>query len=301
MIYEAAMKEKRTIKYLLMIGVVLNMVAISGCGQFLNAAVGSTASSAEQTDAVSEAAQYEITDTDRRTDADNGIEINLSELTADSETDHYSYREGCLTISGGGAYIICGKTNLSRIIVRAYDDEVVHLIFDAVELRTAGGPAVYVEQAGKAVITLKEGTENIISDGVEYTTNTEACIFSNCDITINGKGSLSVYGYYHDAIRSKDRVKVIATNLYVRAKNDGIRGNDGVLIQDSSVEVESEKTGILTNSEQGYVVIQGGFCKVTSGENAVFADNYVSIHDCESDLYSVKEAVKCNGVKDTDE
>lgn len=295
------MKRNKIRKCLLMIGVILNMEILSGCGQFLNAAVGTETSSVKQTDTVLETLQYEVTDIDRRTDDDNGIEIDLALLSDGMETDQCAYDDGCLTVLKGGAYIITGKTSTTRIIVKAYDDEIVHLILDGVELNTDTGPAVYIEQAAKAVITVKEGSVNTISDGGEYSTDTEACIFSNCDMTINGKGSLNVYGYYHDAIRSKDRVKIVDTSLYVRARNNGIRGNDGVIIENSNIEVESEKTGILTNSDQGYVVIQGGSCKITSGENAVFADSYVSVHDCENDLYSVKEAVRCNGVKDIDE
>ncbi len=286
---------------MLVIGIVMNMSFISGCGQLFNATVGPEITSSEKSNDASQIVQYEITDIDRNANADGGLEIHLEELQENDKANQYSYEEGCLTILEGGVYIISGKTDAVTIVVKVYDDEIVHLIFDEVELKTDIGPAVYIEQAGKIVITLKEGTENIISDGTEYSTDTEACIFSNCDMTINGKGSLNVYGYYHDAIRSKDRVKIVGTSLYVRAKNNGIRGNDGVVIENSNIEVESEKTGILTNSDQGYVVIQGGSCKITSGENAVFADSYVSVHDCESDLYSVKEAVRCNGVKDIDE
>ena len=295
------MKKEKVKKNLLMSGVVLQIIIFSGCGQFLNASIGSETTSGEQTGAVLETVQNEITEIDRKTEDGNGIELNLELLSDNIKTDYYSYSEGCLTVFQGGAYVITGKTSAVQIIVKAYDDEVVHLILDGVELNTDGGPAVYVEQAGKAVLTLKEGTVNIISDGAEYASETEACIFSNCDMTINGNGSLCVYGYYHDAIRSKDRVKIVDTSLYVRAKNNGVRGNDGVLIENSNVEIECEKTGILTNSEQGYVVIQGGSCKITAGENAVFADNYVSIRDCERDLYSVKEDVKCNGVKEINE
>ena len=48
-------------------------------------------------------------------------------------------------------------------------------------------------------------------------------------------------------------------------------------------------------------MISGGSCKVTAGENAIFADQFVSIRNCDSDLYSVHEAVRCSGTKEIEE
>ncbi|MDE7432496.1 MAG: carbohydrate-binding domain-containing protein [Lachnospiraceae bacterium] len=281
--------------------IVLNVFLLFGCGRLLNASVGTPASEQEM-GGYAENIQYEVTDIDRRTEALNKIEINLDELSGSgNETENYAYEAGCLTIYKGGDYFISGKAANCRLVIRAYDDEIVHLIFDFVELHAEEGTVLYGEQAGKIIITLQEGTENLIYDSAEYATDTEACIFSNCDLTINGSGSLNAYGYYHDTIRSKDRIKIIGANLYIRAKNNGIRGNDGVVIEDSNVEVECEGTGILTNAEKAYVAVQGGVLKVTSGENAIYADGYVSIKDCLKDLYSVKEAVRCGGTVEIDE
>ncbi|MBD5456725.1 MAG: carbohydrate-binding domain-containing protein [Lachnospiraceae bacterium] len=281
--------------------IVLNVFLLSGCGRLLNASVGTPAFEQEM-GGYAENIQYEVTDIDRRTETLNQIEINLDELSGSgNKTENYAYEPGCLTIYKGGDYFISGKADNCRLVIKAYDDEIVHLIFDSAELHAKEGTVLYGEQAGKIIITLQAGTENLIYDSVEYATDTEACIFSNCDLTINGSGSLNVYGYYHDAIRSKDRIKIIGANLYIRAKNNGIRGNDGVVIEDSNVEVESEGTGILTNAEKAYVAVQGGVLKVTSGENAIYADGYVSIKNCLKDLYSVKEAVRCGGTVEIDE
>ena len=273
-------------KYLILMGIILNIFTVAGCRQLLNARVGTRTDVGER-DSLCESAVYEITDTDRETKGEAATEISLDQLAGE-----------ILTIEHGGTYTFRGKSKNCRIVVNAYDDEIVHLILEGIELYAKDGPAVYIQKAGKVIITTKEGTENVISDSAEYSTPWEACIFSSCDLTLNGKGKLNVYGYYHDGIRSKDHLKVIETELYVKAKNNGIRGNDGVVIENSNIQVESEGTGILTNSEDGYVVISNGICKVTSGENAIYADSYVSVQKCDSVLYSVEEAVKCNGVRE---
>ncbi len=274
----------------------LNIFLLSGCRQLLNADVGSPVIGQEQ-EQYAENIHYEITEADRKINCSEIMKISLNDLK-DNEIDaeSYAYRDGCLTINRGGCYFLTGRADNCRLVIKAYDDEIVHLIFSDVELHAEAGTVLYGEQACKIIITLSDDTENFIYDSGEYASDTEACIFSNCDLTINGSGSLNVYGYYHDAVRSKDRVKIIGTNLYIRAKNDGIRGNDGVVIEESSVEVESEGTGVLAKNVQAYVAVQGGKLKVTSGENAIYADGCVSVKECLSDLYSIKETIRCNGV-----
>lgn len=288
-------------KYIIFVSLLLNVTAASGCGQLLNATVGSYAVSREAVAAEDALGLYEITDIDKKTDSDEIIKLQVENLVSGTMTDDYSFEEGILTIQKAGAYELSGKTNGCRIVIRVYDDEIVQLLLNGVELNAAQGPVIYVERAGKVLITSREGTSNIISDSPEYEDDKEACIFSNADLTLNGEGELNVYGYYHDAIRSKDRIKAVGAKLYVRAKNNGIRGNDGVFLSGSSIVIESEGTGILAKAESDFVVIKGGSCKVTAGENAVSATDYVSISDCEYDLYAVKEAVRCSGVKEIDE
>ncbi len=288
-------------KYIILAALLLNVVAAAGCGQFLNATVGSGDVKEEAQMVTLAFDPYEITDIDKKTDCDKRIELLLEKLTEGTATDEYSFAQGVLTIQKAGAYELSGKSDGCRIVIRVYDDEIVQLLLNGVELKTEKGPAIYVESAGKVLITSLEGTSNTISDSPEYADDKEACIFSNGDLTLNGQGELNVYGYYHDAIRSKDRVKAVGTRLYVRAKNNGIRGNDGVILSDSNTVIESEGTGIMAKAEKDFVVIKGGNCKVTAGENAVSAINYISISDCEHDLYAVKEAVKCGGVKEIDE
>ena len=136
---------------------------------------------------------------------------------------------------------------------------------------------------------------------MNYEQENQACIFSNVDLTINGGGALSVYGYYEDGVRTKDLLKVICTNLFVKSNNDGLRGNDGVIVFESSAEIQSKGTGIRSVSEKDLVMIQGGRCKVTAGKCAVEANCHVSIHESRADLQSLEEKVKCSGVRDLQE
>lgn len=283
-----------------MIGLWLGLIWLSGCGQVLEMPVGVPGETGAEASGKSAVGEYEITAKDRDTQAGEAAEIDLSSLeTGGGEGYEYDGRQ--LTIREEGAYVITGKMNYGSIVISLYEDETVHLILDNAELTSLQGPAIYVEKAAKAIITAKEGTENVLSDGVTNGKEQKACVFSNCDLTLNGNGRLSVYGYHADAVRSKDQLKIVDANFYAKAKENGIRGNDGVILIDSSTEVECEGTGIFANSDKDMVVVKGGSLKVIAGENAVSASQYVSIVEAQTDLYSVFKTVQCQGIQEFDE
>lgn len=290
-------------KRLIVTGLILNLVVFaSGCGQFLNASVGSEKIKNEEQGIFNENIPYEITRLDRETGAEEAEIIDISSLGQETGKEQgYIYEEACLTIRKPGNYVLSGEAENLKLVVNVYADEAVHLILDQVEMHSQDGPAIYVKQAGKMLLTVKEGTQNTISDGTEYASDAEACIFSNSDLTINGEGQLNVYGYYHDAVRSKDLVKVLDCQIYILSQNDGIRGNDGIVCKNSEVQIESKGTGMLTNNAEGFVAVSGGSLKITAGENAIYADSMVSIQNCNKDLYSVYEPVRCNGIKQIEE
>lgn len=289
---------KRKSRY--MIGLWLGLAWLSGCGQVLDMPVGTPKETDVETSGKSTAGAYEITAKDRDTQVAEAEEIDLSSLEPGSEAC-YEFDGRELRIQEEGAYEITGKMNYGSIVISVDEDEIVHLVLNGVELTSAQGPAIYVEKAAKVIITAKEGSENTLSDGVTNGKEQKACIFSNCDLTLNGSGRLSVYGYHADAVRSKDQLKIVDANFYAKAKENGIRGNDGVILIDSNTEVECEGTGIFARSDKDMVVVERGSLKVIAGENAVSASQYVSITGDQIDLYSAFETIQCEGIREFDE
>lgn len=286
-------------RVLLCVVFIISTILLSGCQEVLEVSVGIDETMKGKTSALSSISRYEMTDNDYNTLETEAVEINLNDLNEGIE-GIYTYDNQILTICAAGDYVISGKMDNGSLTIKVFDDENVHLFLNGAEIKSNKGAAIFVESAAKVIITVKEGTENILSASSKQGGTQKACIFSNTDLTINGGGSLFVYGYQADAVRSKDQLKVVNTNLYVKAKRDGIRGNDGVIIYDSITEVECEGIGIISNSDKDMVVLQGGSCKVIAGENAIAANQYVSIHDSQLDLYSVLEAVKCDGIREID-
>lgn len=226
-------------------------------------------------------------------EADTNVSMeNAEEIIFEKEQDVYA-------IQKAGDYLLRGE-HKGQIQVDV-QDEVVHLILDNVEMESVSGPVIYVESASKVVITIPEGSVSNLTDSAYYDsdTNAKACIYSESDLTFNGGGSLQVHGYYKDAIRTKDVLKLLDINLAVEAKNNGLRGNDGVVIQTKELEIQCEGTGIYTEKKdkenQGFVDIGAGTVVIIAGEYGVQAAENIYIHDCKADVYGIIENLSCEG------
>lgn len=278
----------------------LGMMFLSGCNRLLNTEISVHSNDEYELNTDGFAADYALTNHDYKTTYDRAIEIDL-ENADDIETESYSVIDGTLTIVAEGNYVLKGSVPNGNIIVNVCDDEVVHLFFDDVQIVSGDSPALYIYNADKVIITLQEGTSNSLCDNARRKKDVNACVFSNADLTINGQGTLNVFGYHEDGIRTKDQLKLVNTFVYVKAKGDGLRGNDGVILNDSTVEVECEKNGIFSDSLKDIIALQGGSCKVVAGEYAIRANTRVVIQGVEADLYSVFDMIKCDGSQEIEE
>lgn len=230
-----------------------------------------------------------VTQHDRETEMTEPADVNLSQI------------EGSYKITSGGQFHLTGKLRGTLVINAA--EENVHLFLDNVSITSKSGPAIYCQDASKLVITLMPGTENTISDSGSYhaAEKAEACIYSKCDLTINGTGGLLVNGYYKDAIRSKDIVKILDGVYTIKCKRTGIHGNDGVLISGESLTISSEEYGIKTTNSgaegRGNVIISGGELTVIAGRYAfVVTQANLLIYNCTISERSVVNTYDVGGM-----
>lgn len=251
--------------------ILITVVLASGCRS-----VTSTVSNPSEYESKAEFPAFVLTDEDVRTVVNDDAEsIDLGTVVRD------------VSIVDGGDYVLSGDSDC-RVIVDS-EEEPVHLFLNGVNLVTNEGCVIQVMSASKVVITCMDGTENVICDSAYYVESKEydACIYSMADLTINGGGNLRVTGLYEDAIRSKDIVKVIGTELEVKAKGDGIRGNDGVCLLNAKAVVETEKNGIRTSKNghdvKGSVEVKDSEVSVISGKYAI--ESYDMLMISGSSLY----------------
>ena len=230
-----------------------------------------------------------VTPLDQETEMAAPVDLNLSQIE-----DGYE-------ITTEGQFHLTGELR-GTLVINAPEQN-VHLFLDGVSIISKSGPAIYCQGANKLVITLMPDTENTISDSGDYRADEEieACIYSECDMTINGTGRLIVNGYYKDAIRSKDIIKILGGNYTIKCKRTGIHGNDGVLVTGGSFLISSEKYGLKTTKSgaegRGNMIISGGELTIIAGRYAfVTTRANLLIYNCTVSERSVVNTYDVGGV-----
>ena len=192
-----------------------------------------------------------------------------------------------ITITSSGAYNISGRLDNGRIIVDTKDKEKVDLILSGVDVTCSKSAPIYIINSEKTVITLSDGAKNYMTDGDSYVLDNaesgepSAAIFSNDDLTITGKGFLTINAKYHHGIQSKDDLKITGGNITVNAANDGIKGKDRITVKDGNITVKAGGDGMQSNNTEdpgkGEVSIEGGTVKIAAGGDGIQAQSNLII------------------------
>lgn len=100
-------------------------------------------------------------------------------------------KAGLITITAAGTYVLSGTLDDGQIVVHGEDKGTVRLILNGVTILNSSSAAIFVEEAGKTIISLEAGTENLVSDATAYvypdaeTDEPDSAIFSVSDGIIN--------------------------------------------------------------------------------------------------------------------
>lgn len=196
-----------------------------------------------------------------------------------------------ITITKEGTYVLSGALSEGQIVVNA-DSAKVQLVLDNADITCASSAAIYVKNADKTFITLAEGSENILMNTAEYETiddnNIDAVIFSKDDLTLNGKGTLTINSEYGHGIVSKDDLKFVGGTCNITAKNHALSGKDSVRIAAGTYNLTSGKDGIHSENadddEKGFVYIASGDFTIESTGDGIDASYVVQIDDGDFDI-----------------
>lgn len=191
-----------------------------------------------------------------------------------------------IIINAEGTYILSGEFNGHMIIVEAGASDKVQVVLNSCIISNDKGPAFYIKSADKVFITLAEGTANKISDGKEYTytddeNDVDAALFSKADLTINGKGKLTVEGNCSHGIVSKDDL-VIGDGIYdITSAKKALNGKDCVKIYTCDMTINAGTDGIASNNDEdadrGFVYIQNGKINIKSGNDGIQAETVLKL------------------------
>ena len=236
---------------------------------------------------------------DSKADETEADDSKTDETKADeSETNETEIASSGVSISGNiititkeGTYVFSGALSEGQIVVDA-DSAKVQLVLDNADITCASSAAIYIKNADKTFITLAEGSENILMNTAEYEAiddnNIDAVIFSKDDLTLNGKGTLTINSEYGHGIVSKDDLKLVGGTCNITAKNHALSGKDSVRIAAGTYNLTSGKGGIHSENadddEKGFVYIASGDFTIESTGDGIDASYVVQIDDGDFDI-----------------
>ncbi len=204
-----------------------------------------------------------------------------------------SVTDGNIIITKGGDFEVSGTLSDGMIYVNS--EEKVKLRLSGASITNSDGPAIYFDNAEKALITITEGTENYLTDGKTYSDeNADGALFSNDDLEIKGDGTLTISGNYKHGIAGDDDVAIENGNINITSYEHGIKANDKLWVSGGEITAKAEtgkpmKAGAelvvdagtldLTSTQsegmesKGTLTINGGDISVTAADDGINTGN----------------------------
>jgi len=237
-------------------------------------------------------------------DIDISVGLNGNTLDGDTESNRIvqsiRVEENRITIVREGTYVLEGKLADGQIIVDASDTAKVQLVLNNAQINCSSSAPVYIANADKALITIADGTENQLSDASSHSNEEiKGCVFSICDLSINGSGNLHIDGSYNNGISCKDDLKIVGGNITINAINNGLKGNDSVAVYGGDITITSIGDGIKTDSStegKGYLYFHDGVVKVTADDDALQAVSAIVVRNCQVTARAYDNVINCDGL-----
>ena len=209
---------------------------------------------------------------------ENCVYIKLNGSSATCESNAVEINGTTITIKDEGTYVVSGVLQNGMIVVDSESTDKTQIVLNGVSIHNDASAAIYIKQSDKVFLTLEEGAENILSSGDSFEVIDEeeidGVIYSKDDLTLNGKGSLSINSPGGHGIVSKDDLIITGGNYTIDAANHGIAANDMLGIADGNFKIESGEDSIHCDMN---IYIEGGTFEINAKDDAVHADETLQI------------------------
>ena len=198
--------------------------------------------------------------------------LNVAEEAEDTvitlEGDHGTFSDSTRGQSGNpvvierkGIYRITGQADGVTIrIAEPKKSGIIFLVLDHVSMTNSSGPCIEAAAAEKTILQCV-GDNYLVS-----TAGKGAAVYAADALTVNGTGRLHIESG-KNGIQCKDTLRITGAELTVRAENDGLKGDRGVLIDGGSVTVAKSYEGL----EGGRVLIRSGELRITASDDGINA------------------------------
>ena len=214
--------------------------------------------------------------------------VGCCSIAQDESTGEYT-----VTFSGiseDTEYQVSG-TLKGCIVVDVGDDCDFKLGLNGASISSSQNAPVMCISGGNFVLAAVSGTVNHVTDSRVEQTDSDAvksCIYSECDLKIQGNGTLVVVSENNNGIHSKDDLDVKNLTLSVTCVDNALKGNDSVTISSGSIALVAESgDGIVTTStDLSSKGVQRGTISINSdkGDTALTIDAYCDGIDAAYDV-----------------
>lgn len=291
---------KRFLSILLILTLSLSLLAGCGSNSQDNTGENGIVNGGENSTSTPVDVDFSQTDSDMFTERDNktdyddskAVTIQLNGTTATASSDSVKISGSTVQITEEATYVISGELTDGMLIVNAKDTAKLQLVFNGVDVTSKTSAALYILEADKVFLTLAEGTTNTLANGGSFVAiddnNIDAALFSKQDLTLNGKGSLTVTSPAGHGIVCKDDLVVTGGTYIVNSSSHGLDANDSVRIANANFTIDAGKDAIhCENTEdtaKGFIYIPSGSIKAEAEGDGIAASAYLQIEGGEIDL-----------------
>ena len=216
-------------------------------------------------------------------------------VTVTGDTNGYVTTNGAhVTVNSGTAndsllLVLSGSTTDGSLLV--YRQRKYGIQLNGLTLNNSFGPAIN-NQCGKALyLHVADGTTNTLTDGTSYAEQTydqKGALFSEGQMIVLGTGTLSVTGNCKHAIACDDYI-IIDENVTLHASSstgNGIKVNDGLWINDGTLDISVTADAARGIKCDSVVVITGGTITIETSGNCIY--------DNDEQDYSSAACIKCD-------
>lgn len=283
--------KKKLVSFLL-IGVLL----LTGCGSKGNS--NNTESKNSESESGSESVEINtdevFSNRDYKTEyEENCAYIKLNGDSASCESNAVEIKENIITITDEGTYVISGTLDNGMLIVDSEDADKTQIVLNGVNIHNENGAAIYIKQSDKVFLTLEEGTNNVLSGGSSFEVIEEeeidGVIYSKDDLTLNGKGSLSINSPGGHGIVSKDDLIITGGTYVIDAANHGLSANDMLGIAEGDFNIMSGEDSIHCDMN---IYVENGTFEINAKDDAIHADETLLVCDGKINIINSYEGLE---------
>lgn len=246
----------------------------SGTGTTTTTVSATATSASNDTTTVSEEELFTKRDLKQTYDSSEAETINLSDDGSTSSSSAVTIEGNTITITEAGIYVVSGTLSDGQIVVDCEDEDAkVQIVLDNTTISNSSSACIYAKAADKVFVTTEDGSTNTLTVTGEFVqtdnNNVDGAIFSKCDLTVNGKGTLDINDEYGHGIVSKDDLKITGSTLNIDVAKKGLQGKDSVRIDGGTINITAGTEGI----EGALVYVLAGDVNIDAKDDGINASD----------------------------